>query len=124
MAQRIAVLVLVGLLAGCAGPRPTGESGVAGHVWVGPMCPVVRAGEACPDAPLEADLVVEDPAGRTVARSRSGADGAYRIALDPGSYVMVPQSPPAGLPFADRIPFEVAPLRWTPLDLSYDSGIR
>lgn len=37
---------------------------------------------------------------------------------------MVPQSPPAGLPFADRMPFEVVDGSWTSLDLVYDSGIR
>jgi hypothetical protein len=88
------------------------------------MCPVVRQGVACPDAPLEADLIVEDPSGRTIARTRSSPDGTYRLALDPGSYVMVPQSPPAGLPFADRMPFEVAPGRWTSIEIVYDSGIR
>ena len=78
----------------------------------------------CPDAPLEADLAIEDPSGRTIARTRSGPDGTYRIALHPGTYVMVPQSPPAGLPFADRLPFAVGEEAWTALDIVYDSGIR
>lgn len=112
------------LLAACAALAPDGNSGVEGRVRVGPICPVVQQGVECPDAPLEADLVIEDASGRTVGRVRSDPEGAYRIPLEPGTYVMVPQSPPAGLPFAEEMPFEVRPDEWTELDVTYDSGIR
>jgi hypothetical protein len=124
MARRLLCFGLGILLVGCAASTPDGTSGVEGLVRVGPMCPVVQAGVECPDAPLEADLVIEDDSGRVIARARSSAAGAYRIALDPGSYVLVPQSPPAGLPFAAPAAFEVPSGAWTVLDITYDSGIR
>lgn len=124
MRRSLLSLALGILLAGCAASTPDGSSGVEGVVRVGPMCPVVQEGVECPDAPLEADLVVEDSFGRVVARVRSSGDGDYRIALDAGTYEMVPQSPPAGLPFAAPVSFEVLPGAWTRLDVLYDSGIR
>jgi hypothetical protein len=60
-----------------------------------------------------------------VARARSAADGAYRIPLAAGSYIINPLSPSdLGLPFASPIPFEVPPGIWISLDIHYDSGIR
>jgi hypothetical protein len=121
-----AVVVVLGLiLAGCGQARAAPDSGVAGLVWVGPMCPVVQEGVDCPDQPLEADLEVADADGKIVARVRSEADGSYRIPLEEGSYLLIPLSPgEAGLPFASPIPFEVAPGAWAELDVHYDSGIR
>jgi hypothetical protein len=94
-------------------------------VWVGPTCPVVQEGVDCPDSPLEADLEVQNASGRVVARSRSDAQGAYRIPLAPGDYTLVPLSPgEAGLPFASPLPLVITTGHWKKLDISYDSGIR
>ena len=113
------------LLAACAATTPFGDSGVEGHVWVGPTCPVVQEGTDCPDAPLEADLEIRDSFGRVVARTRSDAQGAYRIPLEPGEYVLVPLSPgQAGMPFASPLPLIITAGSWLQLDVSYDSGIR
>lgn len=112
-------------LAACAGAIDVPDSGVSGQVWVGPMCPVVQEGIDCPDRPLEADLQVADSNGRIVAKARSEADGAYRIPLAEGSYLLIPLSPgESGLPFASPIPFDVAGGKWVELDVTYDSGIR
>lgn len=121
-----AVVSLLGLvLTACAGPGDVPDSGIAGRVWVGPMCPVVQPGVECPDHPLEADLEVVDANGRVVARARSEADGTYRIPLAEGSYVLAPISPgESSLPFASPVPFEVPPGTWVSLDIHYDSGIR
>lgn len=120
------VVALLGLLlTACARSGPAPDSGVEGRVWVGPMCPVVQEGVDCPDRPLEADLEVLDSGGGVVARARSEADGAYRIPLAAGAYVLTPLSPgEAGLPFASPVPFEVPSGAWVTLDLHYDSGIR
>lgn len=117
------VALAAAMLAACR--PPVVDSGVEGRVWVGPTCPVVQEGVECPDAPLEADLEVVDDAGRIVARARSDAEGAFRMALAPGAYTLVPLSPSeAGMPFAAPLPFEVQAGRWTELDVFYDSGIR
>jgi hypothetical protein len=118
----LAIAVLAVLLSACGETAP--DSGVEGHVWVGPTCPVVQEGLECLDAPLAADLEIVNSSGRVVARSRSAEDGAYRIPLAAGSYVLTPLPGEAGLPFASPIPFEVPQGDWVTLDLTYDSGIR
>jgi len=121
-----AVIALLGLvLTGCSGGGEAPDSGIRGRVWVGPMCPVMQEGIDCPDRPLEADLEVVDADARVVARTRSEADGSYRIPLVTGSYVLTPLSPAEnGLPFASPVPFEVPAGTWVMLDVHYDSGIR
>ncbi len=123
---RFIVFLLCGLLlAACAAPKATGDSGVEGKVWVGPTCPVVQEGVDCPDAPLEADLEVQNASGRVVARARSDAQGAYRIPLAPGEYTLVPLSPGnLGLPSASPLPLVITAGHWERLDVYYDSGIR
>ncbi|HLE22826.1 MAG TPA: hypothetical protein VI701_00810 [Anaerolineales bacterium] len=111
-------------LAACSGDGPPPDSGVEGRVWVGPMCPVAQPGVACPDRPLEAELDVFDSDGRIAARARSTADGAYRIPLEAGSYVLTPLPGNGGLPFASPLSIEVADGAWLSLDIYYDSGIR
>jgi len=121
----VAFLAFAVLLAACSGTTAEGDSGVEGHVWVGPTCPVVQEGVECPDSPLQADLEVRDSFGRVVARARSDVEGAYRIPLAPGEYTLVPLSPSgAGLPFASPLPVVITAGVWAELDIYYDSGIR
>ena len=104
---------------------PSALSGVRGRVTIGPMCPVMRADEPCPDRPYRATLIVRDAAGREIARVESSDDGAYALPLPPGAYVIEPQSPSASrLPWASPQPFEVRASAWTTLDVAFDSGIR
>jgi hypothetical protein len=111
-------------LVGRCQPR-AGGSGVQGLVTVGPVCPVVSDLLPCPDRPYQATLVFLDGGGREVARTVSGADGRYRIALPPGPYTLVPLSPP-GVPFpnASSIQLQVPVDRYVTVDVPYDSGIR
>jgi hypothetical protein len=88
------------------------------------MCPVVQEGVACPDRPLEAELDILDSYGRILTRSRSAADGTFRVPLEQGSYVLTPLPGESGLPFASPIPIEVLDGAWLSLDIHYDSGIR
>ena len=122
----IRVSLLAVLLAACASaaPSPSGASGVEGHVFIGPMCPVVQLGTDCPDSPYQARLVVENGSGREVARTESSADGTYRIPLVPGSYRLVPQSGESGLPWAEPIDVTIEDGVWVQVDIRYDSGIR
>ena len=119
----LALAVAAVLMASCA-PPPAVDSGVEGQVWIGPMCPVVQAGTDCPDAPLAAELVVEDENGRTVARGESTEDGSFRIPLPPGLYRLVPQPGESGLPFASPVEFTIIAGQWVRLVVIYDSGIR
>ena len=106
-------------------PSPSALSGVRGRVTIGPMCPVMRADDHCPDRPYRATLVVRGVTGGEVARVESSDDGAYALPLPTGAYVMEPQSLSAArLPWAGPQPFEVRASTWTVLDIAFDSGIR
>lgn len=100
-------------------------SGVNGHVTVGPMCPVMRTDQPCPDRPYQATLVVRNTSGALIARIESTAEGAYMLPLPPGKYVMEPQTTAAvRLPSAGPQAFEVHSSAWTTVDIAFDSGIR
>ncbi len=86
----------------------TAVSVLRGHVTVGPMCPVMRIDQPCPDRPYQATLLVRNTSGVLIARIESTAEGAYMLPLPPGKYVMEPQTTTAvRLPSAGPEPFEV-----------------
>jgi hypothetical protein len=97
-------------------------SGIEGQVTIRPMRPVERKG--VPNAqPYQARITVLDPAGREVAVVDSDAEGKFRIALAPGTYVVRPAT--AGFyPRASEQRVEVGRNRMTQVDIVYDSGIR
>ncbi len=104
---------------------PLNESGVRGLVTIGPMCPVLQKGVPCPDLPFSTKIVIEDEAGIEIASIVSGDDGLFQIELDPGSYVLVPESPNPGVPpMAQEQAVEVAEDEFTEVLIQYDSGIR
>lgn len=124
MSKRKLIPLLFLLLAACSSVAPTPtDSGLEGHVLIGPMCPVVREGEECPDQPYQADLTVTTPTGRVIVRFRTETDGTFRVPLAPGDYILRPESPNV-MPFASEQPFTVLPGRFTQIVVSYDSGIR
>ena len=62
------------------------HGGLLGVVRKGPIAPVCRVGQPC-DAPAQVTLVFSR-VGSDVSRTRSTADGRYRIALPPGYYAV------------------------------------
>ena len=102
---------------------PEAAQGIDGMALMGPMCPVVRVDDPCPDAPHEAWIRVLTSAGAQVARARSGTDGRFRVGLAPGSYRVVGES---GNPLPRGSEEEVTVTKgvWVPLTLSFDTGIR
>ena len=127
MLKKILFVPIVFLLVACnvlTTPTPT-DSGITGKVTVGPMCPVVRVGEACPDQPLQAKLTVENLDGKKIVQFQTDAQGNFKIPLLPGKYILHPESPPGKpFPFASDQPFTVLSGRFTQLNVQYDSGIR
>lgn len=126
LAPGIGALLAVMLMAACGGsPDVPVDSGIEGHITIGPNCPVIREGVPCPDTPYEAELSILDGSGREVASVRTDAAGSYRLALAPGAYRVVPQSPPGlPLPRGEAVNVTVVAGRFTTLDITYDSGIR
>ena len=67
-------------------------SGVRGRVTIGPMCPVMRLDQPCPDRPYAASLVVRDSVGRLISPLESDAEGLSALPLPEGRYVIEPAS--------------------------------
>ena len=77
------------------------DSGIAGQVFIGPMCPVVQVGQECPDQPYQAVFTVNSPKGERIVQVQTDEEGRFKIPLPPGEYILHPESP-NGLPFADE----------------------
>lgn len=113
-------------LASCGpmlGGQPTiPASGIEGYVSIGPQCPETPDSEPCPDAPFATSIQVETPTGERVAEVKSNAEGHFRLPLDPGDYVLLPQ--PTNVSFPPEQPVTVVPGQFVSVTITYDSGIR
>jgi hypothetical protein len=98
------------------------NSGIDGEVILRPVSPVERPGMVN-QRPYEALIGVVDRTGRVVAEVRSDPDGRFRIILEPGTYVLHPESD-AIYPQAPAQTVTVIEDRFTPVRVIYDSGIR
>jgi hypothetical protein len=113
--------------ASAGGQAPT--SGISGRVVAGPTCPVetVPPQPRCAPRSLTATLRIHAVGSHAPAiRVRSGADGRFRVRLSPATYVIRPM-PVNGSPFP-RPPaaftVKVHTGRFTPVTITYDTGIR
>ena len=125
--RRSALPLLLALLVACgegsAGDRPSG--GVEGFVTIGPQCPVLQEGSPCPDAPFAARVQILEH-GNVVAAGRSGDDGSFRIAVEPGNYTLHAEPlEPNGLMSAQEVAGVTVPAdAFIRVDIAFDSGIR
>jgi len=116
--------ILILLLATCSMQQPAPvNSGVEGQVFIGPNCPVVQQGQECPDQPYQAALKVNSPDGRKIAQVQTDEDGRFKIPLEPGEYILHPESPNV-MPYASEQTFTVEADKFTQIVVNYDSGIR
>jgi hypothetical protein len=118
--KRLAVVLLC--LSACARAATSSDSGIQGTVLLGPTCPVEQAGSPCPDRPLSTELTFVR-AGAAVARATSGADGSFRVTLEPGTYDIEAR----GLSAAQSLKPTQATVRageYTTVTVRIDSGIR
>jgi hypothetical protein len=102
-------------------------SGVAGQVVIGPQCPVVEVGreDACRDKPYQATLVVKEREGaREITRITTRPDGAFRVALPPGTYVIEPLPGGSFYPYGKPEIVRVEPDKFTFVTIYYDTGLR
>lgn len=98
------------------------ESGIEGQVSFGPVSPVARPGIAN-YRPYQATIKVLDQNGHVVVQFQSDADGQFRQPLDPGRYVLDPQSL-GSRPLAAQQVIIVRPREYTRVRINYDSGMR
>jgi hypothetical protein len=117
------VLIFLTACSALLAPTPT-DSGIVGHVTIGPICPVMQIGIPCPDKPYQATLTILTAAGRSnVIQFKTDSNGAFQTALSPGEYILHPESPGV-MPHAAEIYFVVYAHQFTRVDVAYDSGIR
>jgi len=99
------------------------DSGMEGWVVIGPNCPVVKAGQECPDQPYQTTLTVNSPKGERIVQVRTDENGMFRIPLASGEYILHPESSNKP-PFASEQTVFVEDGTFTQVVVSYDSGIR
>ena len=100
-------------------------TGLEGRVLKGPMCPVVRNDQPCPDQPFSAWFDVFDDQEQRVTRFQSDEEGFFEVALRPGTYTIVPdESAPILQPHIQRQTVTVQPDQITSVTLTFDTGIR
>jgi hypothetical protein len=113
------------ILSACAQLTAPADTGISGQVLIGPTCPMVQDGKACPDQPYQASIRVLDQNGFEVTTFQTDAEGRFKINLAAGTYTLRPL-PPQGMPMpsaADMI-YTVVAGQFTQVDIRYDSGIR
>jgi hypothetical protein len=103
------------------------ESGIEGQVSIGPMCPVERPDQPCPDKPFAASIKIQnqDDQGDHLT-VRSGEDGRFRVKLAQGKYKLTPLAPNPGAPPHAPGPQTVTVKsgKYAHVTIKYDSGIR
>lgn len=102
--------------------RDSHESGIEGQVSFGPISPVARPG-IVNYRPYQATIRVLDQNGHAVVQFQSDADGQFRQPLEPGRYVLDPQSH-GFRPAAAQQVITVHLREYTQVRINYDSGIR
>lgn len=128
MNKRLAVALVALLLTACSDQPTRGptESGIEGHTMVDGGCPPAKDTSPCPDKPVPARITVtRADSSEQVVEVTSGSDGAFRIPLPAGHYVLHPANLTGNLlPAAQPLDVEVHPDRYTTVTVSFDSGIR
>jgi hypothetical protein len=132
MNRFLAALALSLLFGACGTPAtappataPPAGTGIQGIVTIGPTCPVERVNSPCPPRPIAVTVIVRNAIGSEVTRFRSGADGRFKVALSPGQYVLLGQSPStASLPRPIPVSVTVTSGSYAVVTVEFDSGIR
>jgi hypothetical protein len=99
---------------------------LAGHVDIGPICPVERPGEPCnvpPEVYTSREVVVYTSDKVTVKeRIHLDSDGNYKMAIGPGNYFI--QIVPAGIGEGEKKPVTVNSFETMIVNFDIDTGIR
>jgi hypothetical protein len=124
----LTIILSFSVIVACdANNEPLGT--LTGKVTIGPLAPVVQEDQAEPTPGPEVyagrEIVVFDESGeREISRAAISPDGAYRISLAPGDYVVDINH--IGIDIAKGLPTTVTIVggRETRLDVDIDTGIR
>jgi hypothetical protein len=125
--KRVILVIILTLSVAACGRQPAAQpgTGIQGLVQSGPTCPVERINSPCPPHPLAATVVVRNGAGAEVTRFNSGADGRFKVDLQPGTYSLTGLTIGSS-PLPRPIPTSVTVTQGTyaAVNVEYDSGIR
>ncbi len=126
----IAVIFFLFTLSGCASlaptnPAPTPNSGIEGTVTEGPMCPgpVQVGANTCPNKPYPTTITILSSNNTEIAHLQTDTAGNFKIALEPGTYILHP-APGNPLPRAGDQTVEVTAEQYTQVNIIYDTGMR
>lgn len=105
----------------------SGDSGIRGQIFIGPTCPGPVPSDtsttSCQDRPFQATISILTPSRVLVASTTSDINGYFEVYLNPGEYILSPQS--AGrFPYASEQVVYVTKGEFTKVVIVYDSGIR
>lgn len=109
-------------------PQPigAGQTGVGGAALAGPTCPVETVGDpACAPRPVAgAVIVVLDGSGAEVARTTSGIDGSFFVAVTAGDYTVRGEAVDGLMGTPEPTAVTVSDGAASQIQLGYDTGIR
>jgi hypothetical protein len=101
------------------------ESGVIGVVFIGPTCPVIVPGIDCGDVPYQTGISIYSKTGRFITEITTDEDGLFEVVLRPGHYILVPDGAGSNtLPYVTAQEVVVRNKQFTPVVITYDSGLR
>ncbi|HEY7667229.1 MAG TPA: carboxypeptidase-like regulatory domain-containing protein [Actinomycetota bacterium] len=120
--RAVAIALLATIAVACSG-SPT-RSGVQGVVMAGPQCPVEQLGSPCPDQPFEGTVRASAQDGTIVGETQTDERGRFRIALEPGTYLIEVVVAAGGPTTSTPQPVRVEDGSFTRVSLQVDTGIR
>lgn len=118
--MKLVTAAAVFALAACGSAGGTGSAGLRGTLTIGPITPVCRAGESC-DGPAPRATLAFTRSGKTI-RTRTDAQGRYRVTLTPGWYTVRTSVGISHLPEPAKV--RVVAGRYRVVNFFADTGIR
>lgn len=110
------------------------DSGIEGKVLLGPMSAVVNPDKPVADKPYKATINILNTSREQVTQFETEKDGRFKVALEPGEYIISPISPnapqtPGSLqipkpPYPEEQKVTVTPGEYAQIIVRYDTGIR
>lgn len=96
MRRAPAFVSFVLLMAACADQRPAGQpqSGLVGRVIMFPTCPVETLSSPCPRKGVQTTVAIESADDGLARHVDTRSDGTFRVALEPGDYLLSAVPPP------------------------------
>lgn len=101
------------------------NSGIEGQVLLSPTSPMVSSDKPQTDKPYKAKLKILNPDWEEILQIDTDDEGKFKIALEPGEYIISPIAPnPNRPPYPEEKKVKVNPNKFTEVTVLFDTGIR